>query len=466
MLHYHSVLAGVDEESVTCTSSEEEEEDGMEVGEVGEEDGMEVDEDGEERDELDEDGEVNETTDEDMGVTGRKKVYHHTVLAATGKEARRLQLKAIEEDAATSQAHGRDPDPYGYAPYNTKIGSPEFAEHFLVLKDGTNIARSAGIRGRSTAANKAQLANQAKIGVFNKNAALARRIPNADGLTPIMRDEHDQRGILLAQAVDTVMDPRTIKNDGLLNTYRWGVCAACGEVVVGTSRNSKHACSSTRDTTMLTAEIFASLERIVFAHNILDNPVLFALLGTEGPKIRSKMSCKSVADVLADLENIQDLQNSLPHDHHLLRPANCQSLVYLPRSLRKDKGLWVTLAVEALLQEQSQCPQAFDVVTAEQRNAWSKQGKAMVDWNADCTRELFVFFCSSGGNHGVVLTVKKVKNSGRRWFLHICDHGHDAIKQHRAANGNTSYPTGYINTILDLPAHYSSFLWLQLRLDL
>ncbi|KAJ7109909.1 hypothetical protein C8R44DRAFT_883933 [Mycena epipterygia] len=437
-LYYSSVVAGIDEESTTCPSTPEEED----------------------------------------AETSEGKPYRHAVVAATGKTARLQQLRELEDEATASDLHGRPRDPYGYAPFGMAIGTPEFTARFLGLRDGQDLAQTGRINGRSAAANKAQLDNQARIGIFNTNAAAARRVADGDGLTTVMRNERSNRTSSLRKIIDTVQDPRCIENIPFVNSYRWATCQDCKEVVLGSSRNSVHVCVFTGATTKVTQVEYPDVDRIVYIHDIIENHALFALLEEHGQRIQTRMVAKSVADIFANPDNRRDLLTALPHDHHLLLPTLSQSLVYLPKSLEKEEALWVTLAVDVLLREQSQCPPLYEVRQAVHRNAWKeREGKAMLKWDADRNIKLYVFYCDGGG-HSVTSNLQESDDG--TWYLHTCDHGRDRIREHQRASDKNSMPTGstsihgtrscphqhfhQVHNILDLPYHYARFLWLQRRL--
>ncbi|KAJ7109906.1 hypothetical protein C8R44DRAFT_743248 [Mycena epipterygia] len=319
---------------------------------------------------------------------------------------------------------------------------PEFTARFLGLRDGQDLAQTGRINGRSAAANKAQLDNQARIGVFNTNAAAARRVADGDGLTTVMRNERSNRTSSLRKIIDTVQDPRCIENIPF-------------QLVE-----------------------YPDVDRIVYIHDIIENHALFALLEEHGQHIQTRMVAKSVADIFANPDNRRDLLTALPHDHHLLLPTLSQSLVYLPKSLEKEEALWVTLAVDVLLREQSQCPPLYEVRQAVHRNAWKeREGKAMLKWDTDRNIKLYVFYCDGGG-HSVTSNLQESDEG--TWYLHTCDHGRDSIREHQRASDKNSMPTGstsihgtrscphqhfhQVHNILDLPYHYARFLWLQRRL--
>ncbi|KAJ7109908.1 hypothetical protein C8R44DRAFT_743250 [Mycena epipterygia] len=394
----------------------------------------------------------------------RRRVFNNSVSLKTRQTA--------------SDLHGRPRDPYGYAPFGMAIGTPEFTARFLGLRDGQDLAQTGRINGRSAAANKAQLDNQARIGIFNTNAAAARRVADGDGLTTVMRNERSNRTSSLRKIIDTVQDPRCIENIPFVNSYRWATCQDCKEVVLGSSRNSVHVCVFTGATTKVTQVEYPDVDRIVYIHDIIENHALFALLEEHGQRIQTRMVAKSVADIFANPDNRRDLLTALPHDHHLLLPTLSQSLVYLPKSLEKEEALWVTLAVDVLLREQSQCPPLYEVRQAVHRNAWKeREGKAMLKWDADRNIKLYVFYCDGGG-HSVTSNLQESDDG--TWYLHTCDHGRDRIREHQRASDKNSMPTGstsihgtrscphqhfhQVHNILDLPYHYARFLWLQRRL--
>ncbi|KAJ7459144.1 hypothetical protein B0H11DRAFT_2242714 [Mycena galericulata] len=400
----------------------------------------------------------------------------HSLFAASGAVARELQLQGLEE--ALAALHGRNPDPYRYAPREKPIGTPDFQDWFRGLRDGQDIQQSTRVPSRSDSAGDRQRENQLNIGKVSAEAGAARRqVDQDDGLTERMRVERTQRGVDLKRCVQAISNPRKLKNVELLNTYRRGDCDKCGQIVIGTSKNSIHHCSPALSDTITFATFPNRLERITFLHDILDTE-LESLLGDDAAVVREGLVQRRVCDVLDVPANITRLQSALPRDHGSLdRSAN--TFVYLPKALEGNEELWTISAVDAMLRDQCRCPAAFAPKSSEDADAWREGGKAAVVWakarftaNAE-QKNLALFRCSFGA-FGVTSNIKSVA-ARPQFFLHVCGHGRNEIAEHhavhkkdppgyRASHGPRSCPNQYFYTVeslLDLPTPYARFLWLN-----
>ncbi|KAJ7700903.1 hypothetical protein B0H16DRAFT_1483760 [Mycena metata] len=159
--------------------------------------------------------------------------HSYSNLAVTSQEARATQLERLVADAEMRLRLGCD-------------------------EDGKNLSHAARPWGRSAEVNKAQLTDQAKIGLWNTAQAEARRVVSEDGLTPQMRAEQTRRGQLIMAFVWSFEDPHNI--------------------VIGTSKNSTHLCAETGEEVKVTEAEFPSLVRPFCVHDILNDPALVDLL--------------------------------------------------------------------------------------------------------------------------------------------------------------------------------------------
>ncbi|KAJ7269572.1 hypothetical protein C8J57DRAFT_1606990 [Mycena rebaudengoi] len=402
----------------------------------------------------------------------------YAVLAAAGDAARHRQLQHIVQDHELRTLGGLNPDPHGYIPFQMDVHSDEFSSYILGLKDGQNLSQSGKVLGRDAVRHQNQLENQARIGPWNVEAAAARRIPDESGITPLARSRNDReltkRGDLVLRALKAVQDPQKLVNEEFDHSWRFGTCDQCNEIVIGFSQ--------------LTASNFPTLVRITYVHEILENPELSACVPVkEFASFKDTLASVSIRSLFGTEKYKKELKELLPQEYpELSKSFESPNLVYLPKTLNKRRDLWLTLAVDVLLTEHSCKEPRFMPKTAQKRDAWRGHRLSLCDWFSSRThskpKTLYLFACSYGDFR--VIDKPRSHSARAQFYLHICGHGEAEIEEHKrhfkagleekrdiartnAPDGPRACPTQHfrqVKTLLDLPAHYSRFAWLDSRL--
>ncbi|KAJ7033070.1 hypothetical protein C8F04DRAFT_1261162 [Mycena alexandri] len=433
-----------------------------------------------EGDYSDEDTASDATSDEDdtsdaekNGVQRRSRFRGYIEVAATGKVARQAQLERLVEEAKRAERLGLPVDPLGFAPFGTTLTSPEFAQRFMALADGKDLGQWGRSWGRTPATNQAALDSRKNIGVWNTAQAVERRVlldaeAEAHGLAPETVHERSRRPAQLSAFIKAVQDPRNITQRILLQAVRWGTCGVCQEIVVGSGIATKHFCVKDPDNPLtLTESSFPSLQRLVYTHDVLNNPYLNALL-TGRPDLVSR----AVASILGPAE----LQAALPLDYTNYDPSICTTSVYLPAVLGDEIDLWVTLAVDVVLLEQARCPDNCKPTTATQRNVpWKDTNSAALSaWATPrMTGKIGLPLVIVKCDWGWIGAIKKMSVRGgtqEPFYIHTCEQSENreksGEKRTNTFNGTRNCGTckwQEIHSMVDLPAEFSRFFWLSHR---
>ncbi|KAJ7018567.1 hypothetical protein C8F04DRAFT_1259739 [Mycena alexandri] len=229
--------------------------------------------------------EDNPSDTEDHGVQRRSRFRGYIEVAATGKVARQAQLERLVEEAKRTERLGLPVDPLGFAPFGTTLTSPEFAKCFMVLAD------------------RKDLGHHKNIGLWNKAQVVERCVlldtkAEAHGLAPETVHERSHHPAQLSAFIKAVQDPCNITQCILLQAVRWGTCRVCHKTVVGAGIAAKHYCVKDPDNPLtLTESSFPSLQRLVYTHDVLNNPDLNTFL-TDRPDL----IFRTVASVLGPAE--------------------------------------------------------------------------------------------------------------------------------------------------------------------
>ncbi|KAJ7485447.1 hypothetical protein FB451DRAFT_1229857 [Mycena latifolia] len=171
--------------------------------------------------------------------------------------------------------------------------------------------------------------------------------------------------------------------------------------------------------------------------------------------------------------------------------------VYLPQEQLDEKGIQLTLAVDALLSTRSTCPPAFLPHNPNCRNAWRKtQGETLMRWFSACKcfpnfpthlwiytpaaprKDLYMVICR-GPTKTTDADADDAPPDPTAWFFLSLDvvrtkDSTPAKPKFRVANGGRQCPLcdskscgnrvfHKINSLLDLPPHFSRQIWLQHR---
>ncbi|KAJ7735820.1 hypothetical protein B0H16DRAFT_1467069 [Mycena metata] len=425
-------------------------------------------------DEDEEDEATEEESGEDEEVVRRRPRLGYVEVAATGKVARQAQLERLIQEANEAERRGLPVDPRGYVPYDMTITSPEFKAKFMALDDGKDLAQWGRSWGRTPASNQAAVEGHQRLGKWRRADAIERRSlleAKAEDLdlSPDTVHERANRSIQIAGFLKSSQDPRNAKNRILLESMRAGRCQRCRQVVVGSSRATKHFCAKDPDNPLsLTESDFPSLRRLIHCHDVLNNADLHPLV-TDQPTLVSR----TVADILTPAL----LQAALPLDYTHYEPKTCSKLVYLPPALKDDLDLWITLAVDVLLAEQDQCPDACKPTTAAQRNIPWVDGRAdaLTAWakprmTGTEGKPLFITRCQWGWM-SVIPKMTVYGKTGESYHVHVCDETRRREKngetRSNAFDGTRNCRTCQwkaIDSMADLPSDFSRYFWLSHRI--
>ncbi|KAJ7735822.1 hypothetical protein B0H16DRAFT_1467071 [Mycena metata] len=425
--------------------------------------------DSDEEDEAEE-----EESGEDEEVVRRRPRLGYVEVAATGKVARQAQLERLIQEANEAERRGLPVDPCGYVPYDMTITSPEFKAKFMALDDGKDLAQWGRSWGRTPASNQAAVEGHQRLGKWRRADAIeCRSLLEAKAedldLSPDTVYERANRSIQLAGFLKSSQDPRNAKNRILLESMRAGRCQRCRQVVVGSSRATKHFCENDPDNPLcLTESDFPSLRRLLHCHDVLNDADLHPLVNDQ-PTLVSR----TVADILTPAL----LQAALPLDYTHYEPKMCSKLVYLPPALKDNLDLWITLAVDVLLAEQDQCPDACKPTTAAQRNIPWVDGRAdaLTAWakprmTGTEGKPLFITRCQWGWMSAIPKMTVYGK-TGESYHVHVCDETRRREKngetRSNAFDGTRNCRTCQwkaIDSMADLPSDFSRYFWLSHRI--
>ncbi|KAJ7293033.1 hypothetical protein C8J57DRAFT_1210696 [Mycena rebaudengoi] len=231
--------------------------------------------------------------EEEEELTNATRRPKQTTYTATGQHARAMQLAKIIEDQVLSAQCGCITDPHGFLLLGMTVTSPEFRSHFMGLRDGQDLIQTGKILGANEQKKSNQLANQAKIGPWNQVQAAIRNIPM--NRLQAGQASHAQ---LFCRALHALADPSKLVNNEFLLSWHYGTCPKCKEVVIGCDQNATHYCASDSTSLTLTATNFPSLIRVVFIHDILNNPVLSACIPSDNlAEFRNTLVSSTVSDI-------------------------------------------------------------------------------------------------------------------------------------------------------------------------
>ncbi|KAJ7154637.1 hypothetical protein C8R46DRAFT_1227469 [Mycena filopes] len=443
---------------------------------------------GDSDDEVEDEDDV-AAAEEDAGADGdvgvKVVVMGFREKAATGAAAREAQLERLVEEALTAERFGLVVDPHGYAPFGTTLTSEEFAIRFRALADGTDLAQWGRCYGRTAAANAAAIEGRQKIGKWNAAQALERRTlreaeTKEERYTREITEERAHRSVQLSRFLTAVQDPRKVKDQALSLAVRWGTCAKCGEIIVGSANTSKHWCPEDPANPIYMNEgNFPSQRRLVYSHDVFHTPELDSLL-TKRPALVSR----AVAVILT----APILQQALPLDHASYDPSLFTKSVFLPPALKDNKDLWILLAVDVLLGEQAKCADDVEPTTTPQRNLpWkTTMNKALCAWakarlsGQTDGPELVLAKCDWGWMGALPETRFWVlKDCQERFYIHTCGFtgdweqseckrlGVDKVTPNARFDGPRNCRTlkfQDIGSLIDLPADYARYVWLHSRI--
>ncbi|TDL19874.1 hypothetical protein BD410DRAFT_805342 [Rickenella mellea] len=206
------------------------------------------------------------------------------VLAANGPDARQAQFEKIVDLERERVDLGNTPNMNYLIPFPWKYDSVEFREWFMGLSDGTDIIASANALGRTPESQES--IRRARLRLMEKHAAYraAKQVVNpTNNLRACTEEERARIPELLAEAISDLSQLAKIKECtvdlSISVCWRWATCDRCHHIVVAKGNAMKHFCADGMDYA-ITVENFSSTRRLLYPHNIINEPVLRAFLPT------------------------------------------------------------------------------------------------------------------------------------------------------------------------------------------
>ncbi|KAJ6595698.1 hypothetical protein DFH09DRAFT_1410440 [Mycena vulgaris] len=384
------------------------------------------------------------------------------IKAAPSGELRRNQLDLYLRQALELDSFDLPPDPNHLGSYPHPILSDSFPTWFLGLKDGVDIVYSANAEGHT---KESYDLVQAK----RDNFAEWRRT------NPVIVDVAaiDRKNLL--EAVAARKDGNVYTVSELLQCWRYGLCDICGSFVLGRHND-------------LTSTEFPTLERILYAHDILNAPEI-SFGNKQEVLTKLELVAVSVASILTSQRAA--LRKVLcADDFAALSVVNSAANVYVPKARLKDAEFLLTLAVDVVLANHSTCPAEFLPTHPEGRVAWRKaESKKLTNWFQAAPREqMFIVVCAGPADKKVAKStpsfflstavterVRKAPDSRKKSGASEKAEGEgkyrvggggrecSACDGAKSCNGRKYHP---VATLLDLPPHYARHIWLSSRLGL
>jgi hypothetical protein len=413
--------------------------------------------------------------------------------AAASTEARTVQLNSILAHAQLLNSLDLPPDPDHLAPFEHPILSDTFPAWFLGLKDGTEIVQSANAHGRSVEAVKAVKERHAQFVNSNRRTELSILQTAQNGMIEVMRK---------------LMRPQSYVVKEIKDSARLVHCNGCDWSGLGFHNFSFHDCRS-RGMLTITESNFPNLERVLYVHEILHDrcslilgdlaPVLAQLQLIAVPvreillfhkqELKSALCDMDVAAILSALQS--DLEDDLD--------------VYVTENDRNNISLLVTLAVDVVLRQRSRCLVLFVPMDPEYRQGWSEvTADQLQHWFLGRFRPLFacdeltntqigdatpLYIAACPGPDGckrqphVFVTTKASLRQRRSVAGQVEPSNAGQIEPSNATHSikggracNNCFKDGKsekncvgrrfleMETILDLPPHFSRVIWYQYRL--
>ncbi|KAJ6461644.1 hypothetical protein DFH09DRAFT_582253 [Mycena vulgaris] len=374
--------------------------------------------------------------------------------AASGV-ARQEQLDSILRQARELDSFDLPPDPNHLGSWDHPILSESFSARFLKLPDNRDVVYASNALGRSAASAAAVKANQQAIGEWRRQNTVVVYVDTVS----IARKN------MLDAAKDTAQLGSYLVAD-LLRSWRAAACQLCGSFAIGRHNNAYHQCDVNSTPRPLTAKNFPDVERVLYAHDIFNNPRMVVSLG-------------DIEDVLAELNlvavSVRDILESTSHLaalRQIMRPEDVAAIsavpssdanVYVPEERLHDADLLITLAVDTVLATQSTCPVNFLHTDPACRMAWTqKELPILQKWFANRDSQLYMVACdgptgSTGDRFSFVSTKVIPRMDGG---LRI-DNGRTCGRcKSKTCHYRRFHP---VNTLLDLSPHHARAIWLSHR---
>ncbi|KAF7339434.1 hypothetical protein MSAN_02157600 [Mycena sanguinolenta] len=270
--------------------------------------------------------------------------------------------------------------------YREDFKSDGYRTWFMKLKPGTRISNSARVYGNTPEA-QANATRSHEALASNKAAQSAGGRKTADNHKAKKEHLAVPQNMLQYMLQDTSdllkKPPHRQQKDGVLSlshTHRWCFCPQCSTLVLAYDENHKHTCGN--DTVVIRPSYFPSLKRIIYPHDIIDDPVFAPYL----PQFTDILHEITIDSIFASGSN-RKLANSVfpPLDlaTHPLPFSTFQGSIWVAKGStdrKKNATLHVAMALDRCAESLSRCPAHLLPVTAEDTaKAWAKDVLKIVE---------------------------------------------------------------------------------------
>lgn len=365
---------------------------------------------------------------------------------------RLAQYNRIVDLARTLEKIGLPPDPDHLVPYPLSPFSSEFRTFFFDLAPGKRISAVAKTFGGSIEARARQLANQAKIGVYNTQVGIYNRGVGAPLIAAekVSSEVGNREQRLLEALQESLNSSFHFSEDGSISTieqnWRYAECSQCKEIIVAKGRNEKHHCSSDPMATAnrIVMTHFSTLQRILFPHDLLNLPRLASLI----PKsLHPRYVASSANGILLARRN----ETRLPS-------RNIMGHIYVEEKDKDDTELLLTLAYDLALQQLPDKNPQYSFTTSTSRHAcWGKKiTQELIGAIQSNSKKISLLRCNHGTSTITTVKVPRVPTA----FPHHCPS--------RIGNAKTNCGTHQSKTItrfIDLPMDVARRLWYHERFE-
>ncbi|KAJ7919368.1 hypothetical protein B0H13DRAFT_2656860 [Mycena leptocephala] len=274
------------------------------------------------------------------------------------------------------------------------------------------------------------------------------------------------------QALRTTANPAPLLIAELLRVYGSLLALNAMLTIVGHHNVAYHRCIGVDNSTdvLLTERNFPDLDRLLFAHELLNNSAivdeigplddLLSELGLVAIPVHQVLQRQWFWRALDKVLNVEDVA--------ACRQITTSDSIYVPLAKLNDRNLILTLTIDVLLLTFSSCPAPFQALRPGDRSAWTPAvSKTLQAWLANGT-PLYAVRCSGPNARFTppfVFISDKVKNNGGR--LKLRDHRCAACKdEHTDGKACTRRTFHRVKTLFDLPTHFARQAWYNLRLGL
>lgn len=209
------------------------------------------------------------------------------IRAAFGEAARLSQGLGFRRQEVESTDGGNPPNLLSLVPFGMDARDQVFLDFIVGLADGADIVRVANSMGRSEEAQARVKANQEKFKRWNTE--FWKPDDPEERLAKLIKSEENTITNGILKALNELSDPEMLKNfrgqlrndtAGFREVFRYTTCSFCDRLVFGFHNKSKHTCAAGER--FLIPSQFPDLRRLIYAHDILNNPLFAGRTGGHG----------------------------------------------------------------------------------------------------------------------------------------------------------------------------------------